>query len=219
MKSILTPFQRSVLNRICQEKFITENFCLGGGTALSEFYLNHRLSEDLDFFTENDISFDLLRKSIDKIASNLKIKSVEYLEIQAAKVFFLKSNQKEVVKTDFNYFPYYHFERGKKYKNLNVQSLVDIATSKLDTILIREQARDFVDFYFIQKKYQFDLNLLLEKIKEKFRWKVDPLYLASCFLKAENLHDYPKMIKEFSKEKMISFFLNLAKEQKRKIVS
>lgn len=217
MKSVFTPFQRSILNRICQEKFITENFCFGGGTALSEFYLNHRLSDDLDFFTENDVSFDLLRKAVNKIVSDLEIKSVEYLEVQATKIFFLKSNQKEVVKTDFNYFPYYHFGKGKKYKNLNIQSLTDIATSKLDTILTRKQARDFVDFYFIQKEHQFNLDFLLKKIKEKFRWKVDPLYLASCFLKAEDLRDYPKMIKPFSKKDMISFFINLAKDQKRKI--
>ncbi len=217
MKSILTSFQKSILSGICQEKFITENFCLGGGTALSEFYLKHRLSDDLDFFTEKDISFDLLRKGVNKIASELKIKSVEYLEIQATKIFFLKSNQKEVVKTDFNYFPYYHFEKGKKYLNLNVQSLTDIATSKLDTILTRKQARDFVDFYFIQKEHPFSLKFLLKKIQKKFRWSVDPLFLASCFLKVKDLKDYPKMLKDFSKEEMIDYFLNLAKDQKTKI--
>lgn len=217
MRTILTPFQKAILEEICKDKFIIDNFVFGGGTALSEFYLQHRLSEDLDFFTENEISFEKLRTSMDKIAKKLKIKSVEYREIQSAKVFFLKRGGKEVIKTDFNYFPYYHFERGKKYKNLTVQSLADIATSKLDTILNRKQARDFVDFYFLQKEHPFSLEFLLKRIKEKFRWKVDPLYLASCFLKAENLQDYPKMIKTFSRKDMISYFINLAKDQKKNI--
>jgi len=216
MKTILTPFQKAIFEEICQDKFITDNFVFGGGTALSEFYLQHRLSEDLDFFTENEIPFEKIRRSMDKIAKKLKIKSVEYREIQSAKVFFLKSG-KEMVKTDFNFFPYYHFEKGKKYKNLKIQSLADIATSKLDTILTRNQARDFVDFYFLQKERQFSLEFLLKKIKEKSRWQVDPLFLASCFLKAESLHDYPKMIKDFSKKDMISYFINLAKNQKKNI--
>ena len=58
MKSILTPFQKAILEGICQEKFITENFVFGGGTALSEFYLKHRYSEDFDFFTENEIPLE-----------------------------------------------------------------------------------------------------------------------------------------------------------------
>lgn len=219
MKSILTPFQKAIFEEICKDKFITDNFVFGGGTALSEFYLQHRLSEDLDFFTENEISFEKIRTSLDKIAKKLKIKSVEYREIQSSKVIFLKKGEKEVVKTDFNYFPYYHFGKGEKYKNLNIQSLGDIAASKIDTILTRNQARDFVDFYFVQKQHQFNLEFLLKRIKEKFRWNVDPLYLASCFLKAESLQDYPKMIKAFSKKDMISYFVNLAKDQKKKIAS
>ncbi|MEW5692252.1 MAG: nucleotidyl transferase AbiEii/AbiGii toxin family protein [Candidatus Hydrogenedentota bacterium] len=39
---------------MCTEKFFTQKFYLTGGTALSEFYLKHRISEDLDFFCENE---------------------------------------------------------------------------------------------------------------------------------------------------------------------
>jgi len=151
MKTILTPFQKAIFEEICKDKFITDNFYFGGGTALSEFYLHHRLSEDLDFFTESEIPFEKIRMRMDKISKKLGIKSIEYREIQSAKVFFLNKSKKEIVKIDFNYLPYYHFEKGKKYKNLKIQSLVDIAISKLDTILTRKQARDFVDFYFIQR--------------------------------------------------------------------
>jgi len=33
---------------------------LSGGTALSEFYLHHRFSEDLDFFSEKEEAWPLL---------------------------------------------------------------------------------------------------------------------------------------------------------------
>ena len=178
IKSIFSPFQKSIFEAICQESFITGNFYFGGGTALSEFYLHHRYSEDFDFFTENEISFEEIRTRLDNLVGKLGVKSVEYRAVQSSKIFFLKSGQNEVVKTDFNYFPFYHFGEAKNYHGLKIISLFDIAVSKIDTILTREKARDFVDFYFIQKKSRFEIEYLLKKIEEKFKWKVDPLFLA-----------------------------------------
>lgn len=219
MKSILTLFQKTILDEICQEKFITDNFYFGGGTALSEFYLQHRYSEDFDFFTEKETSLEEIRIRLDKLVKKLDVRSVEYREVQSSKIFFLKSGQKEVVKTDFNYFPFYNFGKAKNFQGLRIMSLLDIAISKLDTILTRNKARDFVDFYFIQKEHRFNLEYLLKKIEEKFMWKIDHLYLAGCFMKVKDLHDYPKMIKKISPEEMIAYFLNLAGGLKKKIVS
>ncbi|PIS14268.1 hypothetical protein COT64_03550 [Candidatus Shapirobacteria bacterium CG09_land_8_20_14_0_10_39_12] len=81
---------------------------------------------------------------------------------------------------------------------------LDLALNKLDSILTRSKARDFIDFYFIQKEHSY---------------KIDPLFLGSCFLKIEKLHDYPKMVKEFSDKEMIAYFINLAKSLKEKIVA
>jgi len=64
MKSILTEFQKEVLDVLSKNKFITDNFYLSGGTALSEFYFQHRLSEDLDFFSANEIDYQMLASYI-----------------------------------------------------------------------------------------------------------------------------------------------------------
>lgn len=218
MKSILTPFQKLIFEAICKEKFITENFWFSGGTALSEFYLKHRYSEDFDFFTDKEVRLKEIKTRMDEMLKGLGMKSVEYRTIQSSRVFFLKSGQREVVKTDFNLMSFPKFGQMKTYKNLRIESLLDIALSKIDTILTRNKARDFVDFYFIQKESSFDLDTLLEKVEERDSSKIDPLYLASCFLKIERLKDYPKMIKKLSKEEMVAFFLDLAKQQKSKIV-
>lgn len=219
MKSVLTSFQKSILNGICEEKFITDNFVLGGGTALSEFYLKHRYSEDFDFFTENEVSFENLRIKLETLVKKLGIKSVEYREIQSSKIFFLKSDQKETVKTDFNYFPFPSFGKSTRYKGLKIESLLDITVSKLDAILTRSKARDFVDFYFIQKYKNYPLDSLLNLLKNKYRLSVDPLYLGGCFLKIEKLKDYPKMIKKLETEDVIIFFNRLAKQQRKKIIT
>jgi predicted nucleotidyltransferase component of viral defense system len=51
-KTILTPQQLNFLELASQEPQITKRFYLTGGTALAEFYLKHRLSEDIDLFTQ-----------------------------------------------------------------------------------------------------------------------------------------------------------------------
>ena len=66
-KSILSQNQKDILAIISKDKLICDNFYLTGGTALAEFYLHHRLSEDLDFFSENEFYFK---------ARNAKIKFV-----------------------------------------------------------------------------------------------------------------------------------------------
>jgi len=50
--SILSVNQKNILLLLSKEQVISHNFYLSGGTALAEFYLQHRWSEDLDFFSE-----------------------------------------------------------------------------------------------------------------------------------------------------------------------
>ena len=75
-KTILSKNQQKLLKIIGNNKNIRRYFYLTGGTALAEFYLHHRLSEDLDFFSEEEIDsqtvFSFL-KSIQKSAGIEKI--------------------------------------------------------------------------------------------------------------------------------------------------
>ena len=49
-EGLLTPIQRSFISEFASLPD-QEQFYLAGGTALAEYYLGHRLSFDLDFFT------------------------------------------------------------------------------------------------------------------------------------------------------------------------
>jgi len=55
MKNILTERQLTFLDAIRKESSFAKQFCLTGGTALAGFYLFHRYSEDLDFFSEEEV--------------------------------------------------------------------------------------------------------------------------------------------------------------------
>src|SRR5207245_161566 len=54
---ILTATQTSFLTEFFRDSKETEPFYLSGGTALAEYYLQHRYSDDLDFFTRDRESF------------------------------------------------------------------------------------------------------------------------------------------------------------------
>ena len=51
---ILTKNQKKFLDFFKKSPHLVKNFYFTGGTCLAEFYLKHRMSEDLDFFSENE---------------------------------------------------------------------------------------------------------------------------------------------------------------------
>ena len=55
VQTILSDNQINLLNILAVKEEICHDFYLTGGTALAEFYLHHRYSEDLDFFSENEV--------------------------------------------------------------------------------------------------------------------------------------------------------------------
>jgi len=72
-----SPEQRELLLKLLENEIIEKSFFLTGGTALSVFYLGHRISEDLDFFTTSDVNLGDLSFWIKlKFSSNANIVSV-----------------------------------------------------------------------------------------------------------------------------------------------
>src|SRR3989344_1410211 len=84
MTSILSDNQRRLLTLLSEEVQICQSFYLSGGTALAEFYLQHRLSEDLDFFSEEEFESEGVSAVLKKIG-NLSIDSL--IDIAVNKVF------------------------------------------------------------------------------------------------------------------------------------
>ena len=77
-KTILTSEQLKFLELIRNEKQITKRFYLTGGTALAEFYLKHRLSEDIDLFTEDEeVDQKLVDAFLRKISSKLSVVKIK----------------------------------------------------------------------------------------------------------------------------------------------
>lgn len=213
-KTILTPQQLKFLELAASKRQITKRFYLTGGTALAEFFLHHRLSQDLDFFCEAEevspMVVEPFLKSVSYQLNIVKINRTQFLGLFSYELVF-KDGQK--LKVDFNYYPFLRINRGLKFKDLEIDSLYDIAVNKLHTIFMKPRSRDYLDLYFIMQKEDFSLRRLILDAKAKFDWDIDRINLASQFVRIKDLQiqDFPKMLKPFNRKDMEDFFVSLAK--------
>ncbi|MBI4990667.1 nucleotidyl transferase AbiEii/AbiGii toxin family protein [Candidatus Gottesmanbacteria bacterium] len=208
-----TPKQNQFLGYIQAESEINKWFYLTGGTALSEFYLKHRLSEDIDLFSHSQVNDIFIDGFLKKISPKLRISNIKKDHIMGLFIYKLVYSDGESLKIDFNEFEFPQVELNNvKLGNLAVDSFYDIAINKLYTILGRFQTRDFIDLYFILKKKEFILEQLISRTEEKFNTKVDMLYLSSQLLRVVDLpKSFPKMLKPFKFGKMVDYFKKEAK--------
>lgn len=218
--TILSPFQRKVLDFFSVQKgWFSDRFYLTGGTALSEFYLRHRLSEDLDFFSEQEFSLLPLQRLIKQLQNvTPTIQNIEFREFMGIKTFFL-SHEKGRLKIDFNYYPFPLLEKGVAFHRLRIDSALDIAVNKTQTILTQPRSRDFIDAYLACTSFGWKFPDLLSKARQKFDWYVDPLHVASRLLLVKELKDYPKMITKLSEKEWQEFFISEARKLKPRIFS
>ena len=122
---------------------VIKNFYLAGGTALA-LQLGHRKSIDLDLFSRKDFSTEELKTILSQMG-RLKIYSEEERTLNAnlngVKISFLGYKYKML-------FPLVEYG-----KDLKLASAQDIACMKVDAISSRGSKKDFIDFYFLLKKY------------------------------------------------------------------
>lgn len=217
-KSILTFHQREVLAIIAKENYFTKRFYLAGGSALSEFYLKHRVSEDLDLFREKQEvnPFPLVRFFQTK-SKQLKIDRIETRRVLGLHTFFLHFQNGEVLKVDFNYYPFQRIEKGVRFKGLEIESIYDIAVDKVHTIVLKPRARDYIDLYFIIKEKGYAFDNLLMQAKAKFDWDISLIDLGARLLEAAKASDYPRMLKKIDHREWKNFFIKEARKLKKEI--
>ncbi len=197
---------------VSNESQITKRFYFTGGTVLAEFYLHHRLSEDIDLFTEiEEVNQSVIESFLKKISPKLSVVEIKKSQFLGLFSYILIFKDGEKLKVDFNYYPFPRINKGKNFKNLEVDSLYDIAVNKVQTMLTRTRSRDFIDLYFIMKSFDYSLGQLIKDSKAKFDWHIDKVTLASQFVKVKELSDFPTMLVPFNQKDMEKFFLNLAK--------
>lgn len=216
-RSILTSEQKTVLDLFFANQSISPPFYLTGGTALCEYYLPYRYSEDLDFFSEDEVDLGAITTFIRSIKAELSYRSFDLNTSFNRNLVVLEFGGQKTLKLEFTYFPFPPIEKPKLKGRVRVDGVLDIATNKLFTIYQNPRSRDFIDLYTINKKYHYRVNFLVKQARVKFDWHVDPLKLGTQFLKARQLKDYPRLVEPLDHQRWQNYFEEAAARLKSRI--
>ncbi len=162
-KKKLYPLQDNILEKISHLK---TNFYLSGGTALSRFYLNHRYSDDLDFFVNDDKNFLLQLDIIQNELSGFVKLSVVRKEERFAR-FSAKNNNINLKLEFINDVPFY-LGNTKSFKLFaKVDNPLNILANKITAIKDRDEPKDFADILFINNSFKVDWEMIFTASQSK----------------------------------------------------
>lgn len=218
MATILTQNQVTTLRAIASSNLAKE-FYFSGGTALSHYYLQHRLSEDLDFFRAIEFDVQAIYIALKILKSIIGYDAIDFQTSMNRNLFYLHFKDKSVLKLEFTYYPFTQIEPPKTIDGLLVDSALDIATNKLFTIVQTPRGRDYYDLYYLIKKYGYTIPKLRMLAKQKFDWHIDPLMLASQLNKANTFLDDPILVEKSDAESIFQYFEEESKKLSNEIIS
>lgn len=181
----LTPLQKQFMEILAglPDK---DQFYLAGGTALSEYYLGHRLSFDLDYFTGTENLVIPLSYQIET-ACHEKGLSCKIVRRFAAFVQLVVENGEESLKIDLAQDSPYRFEPSVLApEGIFVNNYADLRTDKVLAYFGRAEPRDAIDLYFILQKESADV--LLEQAAQKDTG-FDPYWFAVALNRIDNFPD------------------------------
>lgn len=214
--NILTKEQQDIILRFSEDKFLTETFYFTGGTALSSIYLNHRYSEDLDFFSAHEFDIEEVQKIVAKWAKDLNV-TFTLRTVGNVYMYTLNFSNDYKLKIDFAWYPYKNVAPYTKVGTMNVDSLVDIATNKFVAVGQRTDVKDFVDLYYLLKEKKFAVFDLFHWSNAKFKRDYDIFLFACDLLKSDRFDYLPKMIKSLELDELKVFYRDLAKNLGMKV--
>ncbi len=218
-QSVLTTSQKKLLGIISEDAYLTKQFFLTGGTALSEFYFQHRFSEDFDLFSETEFDTRKIISWVKKTKSLLGFDRVEQQSLSGQETFFFYTKPKEFVKVDFAYFPFQHLGEFKKYNKLNISSVEDICINKIHAITTRKRSRDYFDLFFCIPHLGWNTNDIIKNYRLKFDVSISTEQLAVSFANVLDTQDEPRFLGNVDWEEVKNYFLGLAKELKNEIIT
>ena len=142
-------------------------FYLTGGTALGRFYLDHRYSEDLDFFTNDNLLYkNYIAELKKKIASRFSVNIQQSLFADDFTRFFI--TEKDVsLKIELVNDVGYYIEAPAQYSFGNIDTPINILANKLTALIGRDEPKDIFDIIHLSLNYSFNWLTIFEHAKQK----------------------------------------------------
>ncbi|MDO8721208.1 MAG: nucleotidyl transferase AbiEii/AbiGii toxin family protein [Syntrophales bacterium] len=178
------------------------SYYLAGGTALA-LHLGHRTSIDLDFFTESEVEemtiVDHLRTEgnlrLDHMGSGTIVGNLDGVRISIFK------------------YPYRLLDSLIKWNGLNVASIRDIALMKIVAIFQRGSIKDFIDLFFVVRKFK-PIDVLIAELSIKYggvQFNTNHILRSLCYFEDAENEPMPSMIAACDWQEVKEYFVNEVK--------
>lgn len=206
---MLTEEQKAFLQQF-RDSSLAESFYLTGGTALSAFYLQHRYSEDLDLFTQQEVPLEMALGFLRAIKDVVR---TEHERKYDRRLFLLHYGNGRTMKVEFTRYPFLPLAPHIVVEGVQVDSVEDILANKLIALTDRKDFKDYVDLYFLLRTSPTSTcSEAIRIAQEKFGIKG-----LAHILKGRFLEDLPApgalpMLKPYTLEELRAFFRNLGRE-------
>jgi len=149
------------------------SFAIGGGTSIA-LRLGHRVSVDLDFFTNTEYETQLLFQFITKQFPA----SEKLFEKNQTMIFIIND-----IRTDFVLYPFPWTNQFELIDGIRFLSFEDIIPMKLQAVSNRNAKKDYWDIAVLLEKYSLDE--MLHIFKKKFT-QVDIGFIIHSLTDFEN---------------------------------
>jgi len=200
MQEILNKLQKQTLEFFAKSPLAKE-FYWTGGTLLSAVYLQHRLSEDLDMFTDKPFNPQATDDFINHLKKHLGLKEITRRKVQDRYEYLINNGEK--LRIEFVFYDFTKLKSRKLWQGVKIDSLFDIGANKTMAMFDRNEAKDIFDLYFLIAKKHLQVKDLLLGCKKKFGFVTPEDGFWSETMKAlRKLDDIkPFLINETEKEK------------------
>jgi len=193
--NFLLPQTKEVLLKLISDNYLS-NFVLVGGTGLA-LHIQHRKSEDLDFFTFEKNRFEL--KKIKTILEKLKGKIVNVSDEQVDVLI-------DGVKVTF-FDARWSFLKPKKVQIFNLATLEQLAILKTNVLFLRAKYRDYYDLYYLVQR--FGIKKIFEMSKDVIKGINFKIFAAALIciddIEDENI-DHLEPVQKLSLKDIQKFF-------------
>ncbi|MEW6001209.1 MAG: nucleotidyl transferase AbiEii/AbiGii toxin family protein [Nitrospirota bacterium] len=205
---ILTEKQKLLLQKF-RKWSDAKKFYMTGGTALAAFYLQHRLSDDLDFFFEDEVEGEVILSFLRTIPD---IRDLRLERKFDRKIFLIHFGDGEDLKVEFTRYPFKRIHPFYTIDGIQIDSMPDILINKLAALSDRKDVKDYVDIYFILKENP-DLAIedMIIKTEQKFGVRGLKYILEGRFLECSKQTGLLNMKKRYRSDEMVSFFRKMAR--------
>lgn len=141
-------------------------FYLTGGTALGRFFLHHRYSEDLDFFTADEKGFIAKTNNIYRelkghfsLNEELNLRSQSYVSLHIQKPHQLK--------IDFVLETLPRWGNTIAAGDILIDNPANILANKLGCIVSRDEPKDIFDIFILSRSYSFNWRVAYMRANQK----------------------------------------------------